>query len=181
MSARDPADGAPVAAGAEPAPPPADGAPVAAGAEPAPPPAADPAPRPTDGAPVAAVADEPVPRLPRGRGIKLSGVELFRIAGLAMVLVVLLLLQRPCSNAVATFVTGFGDRGSAATEMPRPGAVDVPGGPARSGSGTSSAPAGSAETDTDPMHYEHLRPGMSDEEIKAAIERARRRAGAAGP
>jgi hypothetical protein len=104
--------------------------------------------------------DEPVPRLPRGRGITLSRLsrpEMFRIVGMAALLVFLLVAQRPCADAVSRFVTSFGDNGSAAAPLPRPGTVDLP-----------AAGAGS--------DYEPLRPGMSDAEIKAAIERARARA-----
>jgi len=119
--------------------------------------------------PAAAAADEVVPRLPRGRGMRLSRIELFRIAGLALVLVVLLVMQRPCASAVSTFVTGFGDRGSAAAVMPRPDTLEVPGATAGSAAGSGSAVL--REQD-----YEHLRPGMTEAETKAAIERARRKA-----
>jgi hypothetical protein len=131
------------------------------------------------------VEDVPVPRLPRGRGIRLSRPQLVRIAGTVFLLVFLLVVQRPCANAVSTFVTGFGsagDRGSAAALMPRPGTMDVPpgagtaggsagGSQVRSGSGSAAGP------DTlDLDQYEHLRPGMTDEEVQAVIERARRKA-----
>jgi hypothetical protein len=106
------------------------------------------------------VTDEPVPKLPRGRGMRFSRPELFRIVGLTALLVFLLVSGRPCSDAVSRFVTGFGDSGSAAAPLPRPGTVDLPG-----------ASAGS-----DLGRYESLRPGMSDAELKAAIERARARA-----
>jgi len=101
-----------------------------------------------------------VPRLPRGRGIRFSRPELFRIAGLAILLVFLVVAQRPCADAVSRFVTSFGDQGSAAAPLPRPGTVDVPAGGAGSDLG----------------RYEQLRPGMTEAEIKAAIERARARA-----
>lgn len=104
--------------------------------------------------------DEPVPRLPRSRGMRFSRPELFRVAGLAILLVFLLFTQRPCADAVSRFVTSFGDSGSAAAPLPRPGTVDLP--------------AGGAGSDLD--RYERLRPGMTDAEIKAAIERARARA-----
>jgi hypothetical protein len=106
------------------------------------------------------VTDEPVPKLPRGRGLRFSRPELFRIVGLTALLVFLLVSGRPCSDAVSRFVTSFGDSGSAAAPLPRPGNVDLPG--------------GSAGSDLD--RYEPLRPGMSDAELKAAIERARARA-----
>lgn len=123
-------------------------------------------PEPTPGQPTeppagAPGADEPVPRLPRGRGMRLSRPELLRIAGLAILLVFLVVAQRPCADAVSRFFTSFGgDQGSAAAPLPRPGTVDVPGGGAGSDLG----------------RYEPLRPGMTDAEIKAAIERARARA-----
>jgi len=96
---------------------------------------------------------EEVPRLPRGRGLRLSGPELVRILLLASLLVLLVVTQRPCSNAVSRFVTSFGDQ---------------PGSAGTAGSGA----AGSG--------YEHLRPGMTDDEIKAAIQRARARAAGSG-
>ncbi|HEX8113733.1 MAG TPA: hypothetical protein VF516_38640 [Kofleriaceae bacterium] len=108
--------------------------------------------------------DEPVPRLPRGRGMRFSRPELFRVAGLAILLVFLLVTQRPCADAVSRFVTSFGDNGSAAAPLPRPGTVDLPAGGAGSDLGS------------DLDRYEQLRPGMSEAEIKAAIERARARA-----
>jgi hypothetical protein len=104
--------------------------------------------------------DEDVPKLPRGRGITLSVPQLVRILGLIAVLVVLLVMQKPCSNAVSKFVTGFDGSGSA--------------GPGSAGSG-----AGSAARRIE--DYERLRPGMTDVEVKAAIERARvKAAGSAG-
>lgn len=105
-------------------------------------------------------ADDPVPRLPRGRGMRFSRPELFRIAGMAILLVFLVVAQRPCSDAVSRFVTSFGDPGSAAAPLPRPGTVDRPGG----------------SSGSDLEGYEPLRPGMTDAELKAAVERARARA-----
>jgi hypothetical protein len=92
--------------------------------------------------------------------MRFSRPELFRIAGLAILLVFLLVAQRPCSDAVSRFVTSFGDNGSAAAPLPRPGTVDLPAGGAGSDLG----------------RYEPLRPGMTEAELKAAIERARTRA-----
>jgi len=104
-------------------------------------------------------------KLPRGRGLKLSRAQLIRIGGTLFLLIFLLVMQKPCANAVSKFVTGFDDHGSAGSAMPKPGNVDMPG----SGSG-------SAE-----IQYEHLHPGMTDEEVKAVIDRARaRNAGSAG-
>jgi hypothetical protein len=104
----------------------------------------------TDREPVAGPS-EAIPKLPRGRGIKLSGPELFRIALTLMALVGVIVLTKPCANAVSGFVTSF-DQGSD-REMPMPGSVDVPA-----------------------QHYEQLEPGMTEQEIKAAIERAKAKA-----
>jgi hypothetical protein len=135
--------------------------------------------------PAAPAPDGDVPRLPRGRGLRLSRPQLVRIAGTVALLVFLVVMQRPCADSVSRFVTGFGssgDRGSAAAVMPRPGTIDVPGsaaGLAGSGSAAGSAGSGSAAgsaTGSDVQgleHYEHLRPGMTEDEVKAVIERAR--------
>jgi hypothetical protein len=93
-------------------------------------------------------ADDDVPKLPRGRGLKFSGPEMFRIAITLALLVAVVMLAKPCGNAVSTFVMGFD-------------------GSAGSGSGHGSAKP--------PDPYEHLTPGMSDDEVKQAIERAKAR------
>jgi hypothetical protein len=112
--------------------------------------------------------------------MKFSGVQLVRIIGLAALLVFLLVTQRPCATAVSGFVTGFGDHGSAppppSQALPRPGAVDEPTAP--SGGEGSPSSAGSADG-SELGGYERLRPGMTEAEIKAAIERAKARAGSA--
>jgi hypothetical protein len=115
------------------------------------------------------VETDDVPRLPRGRGLRLSGPQLVRIVGLVLVLAALLVMQRPCANAVSTFVTGFGEQGSAGSARPEPG-------------GGSAPAAGSAEGSAAPglEGYEQLRPGMTEAEIKAAIERARVKAAGSG-
>lgn len=101
-----------------------------------------------------------MPRLPRGRGLRLSRIELLRIAGLAILLIFLLATQRQCADAVSTFVTSFGDQKPA---QPRPSPAATTG-------------SGSAAIDVD--RYERLRPGMTDAEMKATIERAKARAAA---
>lgn len=113
--------------------------------------------------------DEPVPRLPRGRGLKLDGAMLMRIAMTLALLVMVVVTARPCGEAASRFVTGFGSgsAGSAASALPRPDNLDVP--------ATSPAPTG-AELGRD---YVQLRPGMTDDEVKAAIDTARQKAHAA--
>lgn len=131
--------------------------------------------------PAELAASDDVPRLPRGRGLRLSGPHLVRIAGTVCLLVFLIVVQRPCANAVSTFVTSFGssgDRGSAAAAMPRPGTVDEPRGSAAEAGAAGSGTAGSHAPSLD--RYERLRPGMTDDEVKAVIDRARRKAADGG-
>jgi hypothetical protein len=100
--------------------------------------------------------DEEVPKLPRGRGFKLSTPQLIRIGGTALLLVLLIVMQKPCAEAVSGFVTGFDGSGSAAKAMPKPGNVDVP----HEGNGSAG-------------DYEHLGANMTDAELKAAVERSK--------
>jgi hypothetical protein len=104
--------------------------------------------------------DEPVPHIPRGRGLKLSTPQLVRIALIGTMLVLVIAIRRPCSDSVSKFVTDFDNQGSARTQMPRPGTVEPP------------SERGSAGD------YEQLRPGMTEAEIKAAIDRSRAKAAA---
>lgn len=109
----------------------------------------------------AAQADEPVPKLPRGRGMRFSKPELFRIAFTLITLIGVIVLTRPCAHAVSGFVTSMDGSGSdnatKSKEMPKPGNVDVP-------------------VPTPETQYEQLRPGMTEAELKAAIERSKARA-----
>ncbi len=84
-------------------------------------------------------------------GFRIARGAWFKVGATAAALVILVVVAKPCANAVSTFVTGFGDPGSASEQMPRPGNVE------RAGS----------------QHFEVLRPDMTEEELKAAIERAR--------
>jgi hypothetical protein len=54
-----------------------------------------------------AVDDEPVPRLPRGRGLKLSFPEIARIVMIAAMLIAVLMLRRPCAESTGRFVESF--------------------------------------------------------------------------
>lgn len=82
--------------------------------------------------------------------MKFSGPQIARIAMTLITLIGVMLLAKPCANAVSNFVMSY-EQGSGSA-MPRPGNVDVP--------------AGTEQ-------YEQLRPGMSEAEIKAAVERAK--------
>jgi hypothetical protein len=97
--------------------------------------------------------DEPVPKLPRGRGIKLGTAELFRIAITIAFLVAVIMLTKPCSQAVSTFVVGFGS-----------------GSGSGSGTGTGTG-TGSGSAKIDP--YERLTPNMTEQQVKDAIERSK--------
>ncbi len=104
----------------------------------------------------------PVPKLPRNRGIRFSGPELFRVVMTGAMLVVVLILAKPCGNAVSNFVMGFEgkNKGSA---MPKPGNVDLPSLPGSAGD------------------YVELHAGMTDEQVQQAIAQARaKHAAAAG-
>lgn len=104
-----------------------------------------------------------VPKLPRGRGLRLSTPQMLRIGVTAGLLVMLIVMQKPCADAVSGFVTSFdGSNGSATKAMPKPGNVDMP----RTDNGSAS-------------DYEHLTPNMSEAEMKAAVERAKAKAAAA--
>lgn len=102
---------------------------------------------------------ESVPKLPRGRGLKFSKPELFRIALMAITLIGILALARPCADSVSGFVLDMdGSAAPSGKAMPTPGNVTAP------------------ET----QHFEELRPGMTEEELKAAVERSRARAAGSG-
>jgi hypothetical protein len=101
--------------------------------------------------------DEPVPRLPRTAGFKISTAALVRIAMTGAVLAMIVVVRRPCADSVSSFVTDMDNTGSAGAQMPKPGNVDEP------------STVGSAGD------YETLRPDMTEAEIKATIERAKAR------
>ena len=98
--------------------------------------------------------DEPVPKLPRGRGLKLSGPQVFRILMTLVALVGVIVLAKPCSDSVSNFVMGY-SQGSDSSKLPKPGNVEP------------------TVTPSELDKYEQLKPGMTEEELKAAIERAK--------
>jgi hypothetical protein len=104
--------------------------------------------------------DEPVPRIPRTRGFKLSTPQLVRIGLTGALLVLIVMVQRPCADSVSKFVTSFGEEEGSAVRMPKPGAVEPPSGIGSAGD------------------YESLRPDMTEAEIRAAMERAKAKAAA---
>ena len=91
--------------------------------------------------------EEEVPKLPRGRGLKLSGPEIFRIVMFAAMLVAIIALAGPCGRAVSGFVMRFDNKGS----------------------GSAAAKANPAPVPSGVM----LRGDMTDEERKQAVEKAR--------
>lgn len=104
--------------------------------------------------------DEPVVKLPRGKGIVLDKAMMFRIAMTVALLVMIVISARPCATMTSKFVTDFGDgKGSSNSAMPKPGNLDVP----------------VEEPAIDTSKYVQLRPGMTDDEVKAAIEQAKQK------
>lgn len=106
----------------------------------------------------AAHEDDIAPKLPRGSGFKISKGHFFKITLTAALLVFLIVIQRPCADAVSKFVTSFDEQAPEKAKMPKPGTVDGSGAP----------------------QYEIIRGDMTEAEMKAAIERAKARAGATG-
>jgi hypothetical protein len=91
---------------------------------------------------------EPVPKLPRGRGMKFSGPEIFRILVTLALLIALVVLTKPCSHAVSTFVMGFdGSAGSA-------------------GSASRAGSDGLGSAELIPLR------GLTDDQVKDTVERA---------
>lgn len=140
---------------------------------------------------------EPVIKLPRGRGLRLSGPELFRIALTLAMLIAIAMLTKPCSNAVSTFVMGM-DGSEQEPAVPKPGMVepgqDSPEAAVHRGdagaieppplspesAATPSGPSGAADDLRAPAQatdrFEHLRPEMTEAEVRSAIERAKAKA-----
>lgn len=98
--------------------------------------------------------DEPVPKLPRGRGLRLNGPEVFRVLITGAMLVAVLILAKPCGDAVSRFVMGMDGSGKGSA-IPKPGNVDIPQLPGSAGD------------------YVELHPGMTDEQVRQAIEQAK--------
>lgn len=103
--------------------------------------------------------------MPRGRGLRLDKAMMFRIGATLILLVMLLVMRRPCADATSKFVTGFGSDGSAGAVVPKPGQIDVP-----AGSGSGSAIDQGLET---------VGPNATDAEVRAAWERTKAKARAA--
>jgi len=103
---------------------------------------------------------EPVPKLPRGKGLRLNGPEMFRIVITGAMLVAVLVMAKPCGNAVGNFMMGFEGSGKGSA-MPKPGNVDIPQLPGSAGD------------------YVELHAGMTDDQVREAIAQARAKHAAA--
>ncbi len=89
--------------------------------------------------------DPDVPRLPRGKGFKLSFGEMVRIGLTATMLIAVLVLAKPCADSVGRFVASFD-----------PPDAQPP-----------------APTQKVPNGYVHLTPNMTPQQIQQAIGSAR--------
>lgn len=135
--------------------------------------------------------DAPVPKLPRGKGFALSWPQLMRIGLTLVTLVAIIALRKPCSDSVGRFVTTFGgeavDPNAAKPESGGVGTAPGPASPATTAPATSSAAAAKAPGATTQApaavepepEYELMSTSMTDAELRAAFERAKRRAEAA--
>jgi hypothetical protein len=93
---------------------------------------------------------------------------MFRILLTGAMLVVVLILAKPCANAVSGFVMGMDKQGSGSAAK-------------HAGSGSAVAPSMSGLPGS-AGDYVELHPGMTDDEVKQAIEKAKaKRAGSAAP
>lgn len=107
--------------------------------------------------------DTQVPRLPRGRGIRLSFPEILRILMVAVLLIAVITLREPCADSVGVFIEAF--------EPP----AQV-GGPAAPGSTPASGaaeptPAAAGDTDEFPAdEYIHLPTDLSEAELRERLE-----------
>ncbi len=68
------------------------------------------------------LADDDVPRLPRGRGLHLSLAQIVRIAMVAVALVALIVLQKPCARSMGRFVAYFGQVDAGVVRVDAPAA-----------------------------------------------------------
>lgn len=101
-----------------------------------------------DGRPEASAgADEPVPRLPRGRGLSLSVPEILRIAMFLALLIAVVTLRQPCADSAGRFVESFEPPDETAPAQVEPAQVELP-----------------------PGKYIRLTGEMSEEEIRQKIE-----------
>ena len=127
--------------------------------------------------------DEPIPRLPRGKLIKLSGPQMFRIIFFAALLVGVLALRKPCSEGIGRFVESFDDPDAGPTG-PLDGSVGRPGSlagsPAGAGSDGESAAAPGAPLGS-VNGYFRITGDMSEEEIRATLRKAGVQVEDAGP
>jgi hypothetical protein len=105
--------------------------------------------------------EEPVPKLPRGPLIRFAGPQVFRILMTIGMLIAVLVLARPCGNAMSSFIMGFDNKGSGSAAGKH-------------------APAAQPQLPGSAGDYVELHPGMTDDEVRQAIEKAKaKRAGSA--
>ena len=101
------------------------------------------------------MSDPDVPKLPRGKGIRLAGPQVVRIGMFAALLVAVIVLARPCGDAVETYFQTLEETVPDAAPAPKP-----------------------KQPDPFDGKYHEIKPGMTDKEIEEVIEKARRESGA---
>jgi hypothetical protein len=103
---------------------------------------------------VVTTGGDDVPKIPFAKGLRLSWREVLRIATVCVMLVVVITMREPCSDAVSQFVTGFDGSGAdPAAEMPKPGTVSEP----------------------EPSHLVRIAPTATPAEQKSAVEQEKAR------
>ena len=97
-----------------------------------------------------------------------SGPQLTRVVMFATLLLAVLLMRRPCADAVGRFFSSFDEtqtaRDGGVRAVPKPEAIVD----------DTAAPA--SGTDPYKTEYVEIKPGMTDAEIQAAIQKAREKA-----
>jgi hypothetical protein len=114
------------------------------------------------GAPSNDREQQPVPRLPRGSGVHLSGQAIIRILMFAALLVGVIMLREPCSRSVASFVGQFETGAGTGGDAGAPG-QELDQAPGQAGDQASPLPPG---------NYVRITGDMSEQELEQALRQA---------
>lgn len=103
----------------------------------------------------------PVPRLPHGKGIRISGPAIVRILMFAALLLAVLALRKPCADGVSRFITQF--------DEPDAGVA----GAVRNARHAGDAGAAAPDTSAWPAgQYIEIKGPLTDEQLKVILEKA---------